>query len=149
MRIARLDHQFVGSIPEFLQPGVLYVSLDYATASHLCGCGCGEEVVTPFTPLDWRLTFDGETISLHPSIGNWDLPCRSHYVIRQGGLLEAGPWSDERVAAERQRDREAKDRRFGRLSLPDRPSPEVAGARSPSKKRRPPLSWWRRLLGWG
>ena len=61
------------------------------------------------------MTFDGETISLRPSIGNWTLKCRSHYVIDCGKVIEAGPWSDEQVEAERRRDRAAKARFYGRL----------------------------------
>jgi hypothetical protein len=28
----------------------------FRTAAHCCCCGCGEEVVTPFTPTDWSMT---------------------------------------------------------------------------------------------
>jgi hypothetical protein len=112
MRHSHLEHQFVHHMPDDLEPGVLYVSMEYGTAVHRCCCGCGEEVVTPFTPTDWKMTFDGETISLWPSIGNWSLPCRSHYVIDRGRIFEAMPWSDERIAAERERDRAAKSRYY-------------------------------------
>ena len=113
MRHKQLEHRFVEHIPERLEPGVLYVSMEYATSAHSCCCGCGEEVVTPFTPTDWKMTFDGETISLRPSIGNWTLKCRSHYVIDRGKVIEAGPWRDEQVEAERRRDRAAKARFYG------------------------------------
>ena len=105
MRHHLLRHKFVVHIPEILEPGVLYVSMEYGMAAHSCCCGCGEEVTTPITPTDWKLTYDGESISLNPSVGNWNLACRSHYVIRDGKVIEAGPWSDEQVAAERQSDR--------------------------------------------
>jgi Family of unknown function (DUF6527) len=74
--------QFVEFMPKLLDDGVLYVSMTYATASHRCFCGCGMKVVTPLSPTDWRLTFDGDSLSLHPSIGNWSYPCRSHYIRR-------------------------------------------------------------------
>jgi Family of unknown function (DUF6527) len=35
---------------------------------NLCCCGCGEKVVTPLRPTDWKLIFDGKTISLDPSL---------------------------------------------------------------------------------
>lgn len=108
MRHNRLEHRFTAIIPDKLSPGILYISMDYATATHSCCCGCGEEVVTPFTPTDWRMEFDGETISLTPSVGSWTLPCRSHYFIRRGKVIEAAPWTDEQVDAERRRDRLAK-----------------------------------------
>lgn len=110
MRHKQLEHRFVENLPEKLEPGILYVSMAYATAAHRCCCGCGEEVVTPFTPTDWSMTFDGETISLSPSVGNWQQPCRSHYVVKRGRVIEAGPWSPEQVTAEQARDRAAKAR---------------------------------------
>jgi len=129
MRYTRLEHRFVEHIPERLEPGILYVSMEYATSAHSCCCGCGEEVVTPITPTDWRMTFDGETISLRPSIGNWTLKCRSHYVIDHGKVIEAAPWSDEQVEAERRRDRAAKARFYGqepKAEAPIYPAPPKA-----------------------
>ncbi|WP_310793974.1 DUF6527 family protein [Paraburkholderia sp. BL23I1N1] len=60
--------------------------MEYGTISHSCCCGCGNEVVTPLTPTDWSLTFDGEHISLWPSVGSWNLPCQSHYVVKSPGV---------------------------------------------------------------
>lgn len=82
MRHASLTHEFVEYVPAVLAEGVLYVSLRFATVVHLCPCGCGNKVVTPLSPADWQLLFDGEAVSLTPSIGNWSLPCQSHYWIR-------------------------------------------------------------------
>jgi hypothetical protein len=113
MRHQRLEHQFVQYIPDQLSEGVLYISMEYGTAAHSCCCGCGEQVVTPFTPTDWKMIYDGESVSLWPSIGNWTLACRSHYMIDRGRVLEAGPWSDRQIAAERSRDHAAKARDYG------------------------------------
>lgn len=90
----KLDHKFVHYIPERLDSGIIYISMEFATAAHCCCCGCGEQVITPFTPNDWKLTFDGETVSLRPSIGNWNFRCRSHYFIRNSRILAAGPWDE-------------------------------------------------------
>ncbi|MGW5416889.1 DUF6527 family protein [Actinomadura geliboluensis] len=30
-------------------------------------------------------------MSLDPSIGNWSLPCRSHYGVRRGRVQQAAP----------------------------------------------------------
>jgi hypothetical protein len=95
-RHTKLEHKFVHYIPEQLEPGVIYISMDYATAAHSCCCGCGEQVITPFTPTDWKLTFDGETISLWPSIGNWNFHCKSHYIVRRSQVLEAEPWDEKK-----------------------------------------------------
>lgn len=108
-----LEPEFVRFVPERLQPGVLYVSMEFATASHLCCCGCGSKVVTPFTPTDWRMTFDGETVTLNPSVGNWEQRCQSHYVIDRNRVVEHGPWSKEDVRKERTRDHAAKRRHYG------------------------------------
>ena len=85
-----LTVEFVKSVPERLADGVLYVSVEFATAVHLCGCGCRNEVVTPLSRrTGWKLLFDGETVSLTPSIGNWSFPCRSHYFITENNVLWA------------------------------------------------------------
>lgn len=92
-----LRHEFITSRPDHLDDGVLYVSMPYATAIHLCACGCGEEVVTPIARIGWQLQFDGESITLTPSIGNWRLPCRSHYWIRRNAIrwaLDSGSESE-------------------------------------------------------
>lgn len=143
IRHKRLEHRFVEHIPERLEPGILYVSMEYATSAHSCCCGCGEEVVAPFTPTDWKMTFDGETISLRPSIGNWTLKCRSHYVIDRSKVVEAGPWSHEQVEAERRRDRTAKARFYGE-------SPKVEPSEQPATPREEPGFWrrvWARISG--
>jgi len=87
-----LVHKFVRSVPETLDEGVIYVSIDYATAIHKCCCGCGNEVVTPISPKDWKLIFDGETISLEPSIGNWSYKCQSHYFITRNRVEWCPKW---------------------------------------------------------
>lgn len=144
MRHARLEHRFVQHIPEKLDPGVLHISMEYATAAHGCCCGCGEEVVTPFTPTDWKMTFDGETISLRPSIGNWTLACRSHYVIDRGKVIEAGPWTDEQIAAERRRDRATKARHYGA------PAPaQITASAQPAAPPEPTQArFWNRVSRW-
>lgn len=121
IRHKRLEHRFIDHIPERLEAGILYVSMEYATSAHSCCCGCGEEVVVPFTPTDWKMTYDGETISLQPSIGNWTLKCRSHYVIRRGRVIEADPWSDEQIEAERRRDRASKARYYNNSQQSEAP----------------------------
>ena len=69
----------------------------YATAVHLCCCGCKREVVTPLSPAQWRLTFDGENVSLHPSIGSGALPSRSHYFLKRGGNVIIPTFALERA----------------------------------------------------
>jgi hypothetical protein len=104
MKVQHLRHEFVESFPRPLQDGILFVSVRFATAAHNCCCGCGNEVITPLTPTDWRLIFDGKTVSLAPSIGNWGFPCRSHYWIRRNRVIAARPWSADWIEAGRAAD---------------------------------------------
>lgn len=110
MTIKSLTPQFVESFPQKLEPGELYVAMEFATAAHLCACGCGNKVITPFSPTDWQMSFDGETVSLKPSIGNWSFKCRSHYWVRSGRIEWAGDMSQAAINAGRKRDAEAKAR---------------------------------------
>jgi hypothetical protein len=99
-----LKHEFVEFIPDELEPRTLYISVRFATASHLCICGCGNKVVTPIRPTDWILIFDGKTVSLDPSIGNWSFPCQSHYWIRNDKGKWAPKWSRKQIERGRMRD---------------------------------------------
>ncbi|WP_083966711.1 DUF6527 family protein [Demequina globuliformis] len=112
MRTRRVVPAFVTHVPHKLDPDTLYISYEYSTAVHLCACGCEREVVTPLSPTQWKATFDGE-ISLSPSIGNWGLPCRSHYVITRGVIQWAGTMSDDRAAVNRQSDHALRDAAIG------------------------------------
>lgn len=99
---------FVDLIPDRLEDGVLYISISYGTAAHACCCGCGREVTTPLTRADWRLIFDGESVSLQPSIGNWSFPCQSHYFITMNRIRWVEAWSSERIAEGRRLDGQRK-----------------------------------------
>jgi len=99
-----LTHEFVDEIPVDLDEGRLYISIRYRTSTHLCACGCGRKVVTPIKPAKWHLTFDGDTVSLWPSIGRWQLPCRSHYWIRHNRIDWAKPWTDKQIREGREQD---------------------------------------------
>lgn len=92
-----LQHKFVKNIPDNIEEGVVYVSIDYSTAIHKCCCGCRNEVVTPLSPTDWQLIFDGESVSLYPSIGNWNFNCQSHYWITRNKIKWAPKWSKEQI----------------------------------------------------
>jgi hypothetical protein len=98
-----LVHKFVRSVPEVLEDGVIYVSVDYATAIHKCCCGCGNEVVTPLSPTDWELTFNGKTISLYPSIGNWNFKCKSHYWITRNTVEWCYKWGQKQKNGKKKR----------------------------------------------
>jgi hypothetical protein len=97
-------HEFVEFIPEELDDAVLYVSLEFGTTAHLCMCGCRTKVVAPLAPTGWQAIFDGESVSLKPSIGNWSFPCQSHYWLRDGRVAWAAKWSRAEIDAGRKLD---------------------------------------------
>jgi len=129
-----LKHQFVDFIPDELQEKTLYVSTRFCTVVHKCVCGCGNEVVTPLSPADWLLTFDGESISLSPSIGSWSLNCQSHYWIRKNRVIWAPRWNREEIEQGRSGSKALKDAYFLQSEVD-------AAAQGPPLR----VTWFRRL----
>jgi hypothetical protein len=111
-RESELEYEFVEYIPEVLKKGKLYISMTYATAVHKCCCGCGREVVTPLSPTGWQLTFDGQSVSLYPSIGSWSLPCQSHYLIVNNRVEWAPRWTSEQIVNGRAQEARAQEKYF-------------------------------------
>lgn len=140
MTVSNLKPEFVEEIPQQLEEGHLYISIRFRTASHLCACGCGAKVVTPIKPPKWHLTYDGETVSLWPSVGRWQLPCRSHYIIRRNKVVWAKPWSEERIRQGREADAEdLRDHYRGRAGasrLAEHPAARDEASGSPKRRRR-------------
>lgn len=116
-RLLRVIHRYVEYIPEQFDPGVLYISKRFRTASHLCCCGCGLKVVTPLNPAKWSLTDHGTSVTLSPSIGNWGYPCRSHYLIIRNQVRWAGKLNQQQIAAVRQQDRRDVERQAACKSI--------------------------------
>lgn len=112
-----LTPSFVEFIPDELEEGVIYISRRYSTASHLCCCGCGSEVVTPLNPAKWRVVEKHGKVSLTPSVGNWSFPCQSHYWISGNRVTWAPGMAPEFIAAV-----QARDRRDAAKHIPQRPS---------------------------
>lgn len=82
-RVTEITIEHHDQIPEELENGVLYISLKYKVAIHLCACGCGGQTVTPLGKGEWLLTENDEKVTLRPSIGNWagESPYHAHYYI--------------------------------------------------------------------
>src|SRR5678816_3788380 len=102
-------------MPQELRPGILYVSEEFHTAAHLCACGCGSKVRTPLGRTAWSVQEISRGPTLHPSVGNWQKPCRSHYVIDRGDVIWAGSWTPEQVVAGRRREKERRDAYYSDL----------------------------------
>jgi hypothetical protein len=141
-----LKHQFVEFVPDNLERGTIYISIRFATASHLCCCGCGNKVVTPIRPTDWKLIFDGKTVSLDPSIGNWSFPCQSHYWIRGNRIKWAPKWSREQIERGRTHDSYAKEDYFGDSDVSAETANKDDGAVVESGKTK--KGFWRAVKNW-
>jgi len=129
-----IQHEFVEFIPEELAPRTLYVSVDYATAAHACFCGCGEKVVTPISPIGWQLLFDGDTVSLHPSVGNWSFRCQSHYWVKRDQVHWAETMSPAQIAQGRRQDRAMSASYYG-ADPQQRQEPTVGSPSAPVRKK--------------
>src|SRR6476620_5497878 len=94
-----VDLKLIDHLPIHLEEGILYVSEEFEIAGHLCPCGCGSKVITPLGINEWSLSTHDEKPTLKPSIGNWQLPCQSHYWIDDGEILWSYGWSEEEIKA--------------------------------------------------
>jgi hypothetical protein len=107
-KISNLRAELVDTMPNALEDGVIYISEGYRIALHNCCCGCGEEVSTPIGRTEYSITMDDGRVTVEPSIGNHDFPCRSHYLIEKGSIVWAGAMSRRAIKAGRARDRRLK-----------------------------------------
>jgi len=139
-----LTHEFVEYIPDRLEDGTIYVSMAFATVAHKCCCGCGNEVITPLSPTDWKLIFDGQSISLDPSIGNWNFACRSHYWIKRNMVISAPRWSQGKINAGRTHDSLAKERYYIDSTKPPTVPVKIANEGEPGDGK-PKESLWQKL----
>jgi hypothetical protein len=102
-------------VPKTLAPGLLYVSEEFGAVVHLCACGCGSKVSTPVGPAEWAFEETAHGPSLEPSVGNWQLPCNSHYWIRDGSIVWSGKWTSKQVTAGRRVEEERRRAHYAAL----------------------------------
>ncbi len=115
--------QFVTTMPRELQPGILYISEIYFTSCHLCCCGCGKKVVNTLDEMGWKLTKQDGMVSLWPSVGNSNLPCLSHYVIRDNRVVWFPPLSGTEIRAAFRRDEIKLARQLEKQQTEQKPTP--------------------------
>lgn len=108
----KLEHRFVEFIPKELEDNVLYISIRFRTVIHKCVCGCGIKTVTPLSPTDWKLIFNGKSVSLRPSIGNWSFPCQSHYWISENDIEWAPKWDKKMIKKGREESKYDKKKHY-------------------------------------
>lgn len=75
--------EVVERVPKQLDTGVVYYSEEFELAALLCACGCGHRT-TLLVPDSHQLASKGGFATVRPSIGAFDSPCRSHYIITDG-----------------------------------------------------------------
>jgi hypothetical protein len=121
-KITSIRPKFVDTMPSDLEDGMIYISNKYRVGLHNCCCGCGEEVSTPIGPTEYSITMVGGGVTVHPSIGNHDFPCGSHYIIEGGSIVWAGAMTRRAINAGRAHDRYLKRgrARSGIAALPAR-----------------------------
>ncbi len=126
----KIELQHVELMPKELEGGILYVSIRFQVATHLCPCGCRTKIVTPIGPADWKFSERNGLPSLDPSIGNWQIPCQSHYWITDGEIRWSHPWTKKQIEEGWKRDQEKRELYYQEKAIP--------------KKK----SLWRKFIDW-
>ena len=137
---------FVEFMPDEIEPGKLYVSMEYATVVHACCCGCGNQVVTPLSPQRWKLMFDGKSITLDPSIGNWSFPCKSHYFIRQSRVQWSRTWTKREIAWVQANDQQALETYLEPETLTSEDSGTIQSVQIENRPLK--FTFWQRIASW-
>lgn len=75
----------VDRIPKQLQPEVVYHTEEYELAGLLCACGCGHRI-TLLVPDSHEVFDEDGYATIRPSIGVFDAPCKSHYILSAGNV---------------------------------------------------------------
>ena len=102
-------------LPRELEVGFLYVSNEFGVAGHLCPCGCKNKIITPLGSTDWSFKEVNDKPTLFPSIGNWQLPCKSHYWITDGVIEWSYQWSKEQINEGREAEEKKRESYYGNL----------------------------------
>lgn len=105
--LATLTPKFVERIPansEELVPGYIYICAKHRTVVHRCPCGCDGLSEFVLSPTRFRMTFDGDSVTFSPSVGNAYLSCRSHYWIRGNRVEWCPPMGDWEIGRARERE---------------------------------------------
>ena len=91
------------------------------------------------------LTYDGDSVSLWPSVGNWDFPCRSHYFIERNVVRWAGAMTREEIEVGRAADRRRKAAYYSETPTPPitAAEPDKPAVKAPRRKR----SFLKRIFG--
>lgn len=78
-------YQLVDRIPTQVRESVVYHTQEFELAGMLCACGCGHRI-TLLVPDSHQVWDEGGYATIQPSVGVFDAPCKSHYVISAGDV---------------------------------------------------------------
>ncbi|WP_415926996.1 DUF6527 family protein [Mesorhizobium argentiipisi] len=81
---------------------------------HLCACGCGNKVPISLGPAGWSVRDRNGKPTVWPSIGNGQLPCRSHYIITDGKIHWAPSMSAAQAVTALQHDHRRREAHYRR-----------------------------------
>ena len=118
-------------LPKQLEEGFLYVSKEFGVAGHLCPCGCKNKIITPLDSTEWSFKEANGKPTLSPSIGNWQLPCKSHYWITNGLIDGSYEWTEKQIIEGRRTEEENRKSYYNQFEITD-------------KK----LSFFKRIINW-
>lgn len=133
-------------MPDIIEDGVLYISLNYGTIIHNCACGCGNEVNTPLSPTAWKMIYNGESVSLKPSIGNWSFNCKSHYWITNNKIKWSVKWDDETIREVRNHEDYEREEYYKKVKTESLQEKEKESVFVNSEQEN--KSWLQRLVFW-
>lgn len=84
LKQVEIEPVFVEQMPDLYQQGKVYISEKFEVSKHLCLCGCENMTVMPLDDGSkwWKLVKENNgTVSFIGSVGNYNFPCKSHYII--------------------------------------------------------------------
>lgn len=85
--------------PEEMEPGKIYIGLQWGWSGHLCPCGCGKPVNISHQREGRTLLVEANRVTLWPSIGLPNHACRSHYFIVNNKVVWAEPLEEQHTTA--------------------------------------------------
>lgn len=139
----------VESFPRPMDAGILYYSQRFNVVGHACACGCGREVITPLSPVQWALRPGRLGPTLRPSIGNWQFPCRSHYWITNGAVEWSYQMSEAKIREGREFNARLRERYFEEQNAAAPPAPQLPAPANPEGPHLMArlIRWLRDLIG--
>ncbi len=87
-------------------------------------------------------------MTLHPSIGNWGFPCRSHYLIRRNQVVWVRGMSDREISLVRERDRRDKETYIASLNRQKQAQAAPYASRTKSREESIFRLLLRAIAGW-